>query len=1113
MFRGRYLKIKDDIMSGKHILSGFILLLSAILIIPSVLGEIDGQVYLVYDNGNQDTISSKIDDGKVSFHFSNEEILISQIKSDGSFIAHPDSFYCWKDCNIFPKIFLEEVRIFENDKPLTNVHIPYSNAINEDQNPKSVLLSVFKDNKVKNDQPLFKTNNIDNFDVPILSQNIDNFVYSVKWKGVLIVPESKDYFFFLNVSNMGKVWVDNEIVYSQYGPISNDSYLNKKSLKEGKHNLTIEYITTSNYHPNIFWGVDRNTLEVISNSYLLFESGGSKKINHNESLSITRSTLQDVGLSNIYPTYAIWGYNTIDTSKRPILLIHGWSNKDLGQDQTNMDSQWGNVPLALENKGHEVLELVYNPAKLDNRKNAGMFSTITQIIRNNYPNFNQMDVVSHSMGGMVVRGYIQNLGISQSGNPRSYQNDIRKYVIIASPMHGTYLANLINNNYNFPSSCDVIDYFLNLNEISEATLNMEQGSDYIWDLNSQTLNKNINYFTIAGFKQFPTCFFNNLEPTDGLVGVTSSNLLKNNVPHVLVKQFHSDIHKSDQTVNIISAFINGNLNLIKSYLNNGEYYINPNDPNSDYNPFTKGEVLIQFKNINPTNVVLKNDYETYTLVKNTRTGRWFYLNFQDFNNFQTRMFIGSYDVYYNRGNGLIDSGVDLVIDKGATTLKLIADSDSDGLLDEFDVCSNQFGTYCHGCPQPACNICNQASCPSIGAPTCVNSPSTTQCGTDFSEYGCPWGMNYSSDTGVRFHDLHCNGFGTCIDDSQNWIVDEECSISQSCFWDELGQGDINFICKCKPSWILNQSWSSCINGHQSRNYYDINNCNVSDSKPNNKFINCSFIETISPKNGNYEERSLPFIINLLEEVQTLEYSDNNARYSRLCSKCQFFNKSKNFDDGYHNLSIKATDYNSKVYLQNVSFFIDSIAPRVLKQEPGNNDLSNGHFKVKYTEDNVQSIALHFGNHLIAKSDCPSGRNVECDFYVNVSEYDGETIPYWFEVSDLFNTASYRRQFNVLIDTSLPILTIYHPLNRTIYPRRVPFNITINENNPDSLLYIDYSDRRPQNKTLCRECNDYGFTRPKTKLFSEGNHTIEFIALDKVGNINKQIVTFEVNVSN
>lgn len=70
-----------------------------------------------------------------------------------------------------------------------------------------------------------------------------------------------------------------------------------------------------------------------------------------------------------------------------------------------------------------------------------------------------------------------------------------------------------------------------------------------------------------------------------------------------------------------------------------------------------------------------------------------------------------------------------------------------------------------------------------------------------------------------------------------------------------------------------------------------------------------------------------------------------------------------------------------------------------------------------------------------------------------------------------------------------LCTIHSPTNSSIYPeRRIQFNISASEK-LEKIEYIDFSDSRPRWKRLCKNCDEYGFERKRTKSFKEGEHEI------------------------
>src|SRR3989338_7276745 len=115
----------------------------------------------------------------------------------------------------------------------------------------------------------------------------------------------------------------------------------------------------------------------------------------------------------------------------PVLLVHGWSNEASGQQ-----GNWGSLENGLEDNGYDVWKIQYYPANMSNRKNAWLVAESISKIKQE-TEYNKINVVSHSMGGLATRGYIQNMATGPDGLIKPYSNDIDKYVIIASPMYGS----------------------------------------------------------------------------------------------------------------------------------------------------------------------------------------------------------------------------------------------------------------------------------------------------------------------------------------------------------------------------------------------------------------------------------------------------------------------------------------------------------------------------------------------------------------------------------------------------------------------------------------------------------------------------------------------------
>lgn len=75
---------------------------------------------------------------------------------------------------------------------------------------------------------------------------------------------------------------------------------------------------------------------------------------------------------------------------------------------------------------------------------------------------------------------------------------------------------------------------------------------------------------------------------------------------------------------------------------------------------------------------------------------------------------------------------------------------------------------------------------------------------------------------------------------------------------------------CEPNWVLNTTWSDCINDTQRKNYYDLNNCNKPEFRPSDRLRTCSLLP---PPIDVY--RTLPKNVTIGEEFNTVLSVDVN----------------------------------------------------------------------------------------------------------------------------------------------------------------------------------------------------------------------------------------------
>jgi len=98
-----------------------------------------------------------------------------------------------------------------------------------------------------------------------------------------------------------------------------------------------------------------------------------------------------------------------------------------------------------------------------------------------------------------------------------------------------------------------------------------------------------------------------------------------------------------------------------------------------------------------------------------------------------------------------------------------------------------------------------------------------------------------------------------------------------------------------------------------------------------------------------------------------------------------------------------------------------------------------------------------------------------------------------------------KTWNFTINSTISIfeMTIYSPQSGIFASRRTPFNISL-DGEASRIEYISYNERMPRWRSLCTDCEDYGyFGRQRMKLLNEGENLIGIRATDFVGRTTEQ----------
>lgn len=283
--------------------------------------------------------------------------------------------------------------------------------------------------------------------------------------------------------------------------------------------------------------------------------------------------------------------------------------------------------------------------------------------------------------------------------------------------------------------------------------------------------------------------------------------------------------------------------------------------------------------------------------------------------------------------------------------------------------------------------------------------------------------------------------------------------------------------------------------------------------------NNSFSMSInSPINKVYNKKQifLDIIIDKpIENINFISSNDLTLSEKTLCKNCNRFYGSKTFHEGEQFLTIIGRNRLETIE-KNVTFFIDSIKPRLSIIYPRNNNYVNGkNFQLKIIEKMPNSLSIYYGNDINGikseiiniSNNCKIDKKENeyiCDFDVDLGFYEKEKIYFYYYISDIANNTYISRPVWINVDTTCPIIENQDSFAR-LEGDYLNFNIAVIEDNLKSIQFIDYKEDNPKLKSLCTTLRE-GFCEKRvyTKL-NEFNITL-FIT-DKAGNILEKSLYF------
>ncbi|MEK6885026.1 MAG: hypothetical protein AABY22_35670 [Nanoarchaeota archaeon] len=224
-----------------------------------------------------------------------------------------------------------------------------------------------------------------------------------------------------------------------------------------------------------------------------------------------------------------------------------------------------------------------------------------------------------------------------------------------------------------------------------------------------------------------------------------------------------------------------------------------------------------------------------------------------------------------------------------------------------------------------------------------------------------------------------------------------------------------------------------------------------------------------------------------------------------------YNRAVSLKEGPNNITIRGVDLSGNIAELNRSFSIDSKAPKITKTSP-KKGFSDGSFTLEFKEENPKELKLHYGNSdtgmretVVNLNNCTKikTRNV-CNIDVNLNDYNGEQIQYWFELKDIADSIAQSRPVFLDVDAVDPVI---NNINYTIIIKSVQFKINITEDHFDIVEYLDSTDDNPKWKKLCSKLKDNICIAKKS--FTSGEHDLSIQVIDEAGNSVAEGISFVI----
>ncbi|MCA9485478.1 MAG: hypothetical protein KC506_01385, partial [Nanoarchaeota archaeon] len=271
----------------------------------------------------------------------------------------------------------------------------------------------------------------------------------------------------------------------------------------------------------------------------------------------------------------------------------------------------------------------------------------------------------------------------------------------------------------------------------------------------------------------------------------------------------------------------------------------------------------------------------------------------------------------------------------------------------------------------------------------------------------------------------------------------------------------------------------------------------------------------SPFEGEiYSDRGIELDLDV-DEIADIDYQDKSdtSRWKQVCTRCSSYSRERSFEEGLNDLTFRVRDVAGNTAFFDISFRIDSKAPRIRSVSP-TSGFTSGLFEIEFEELSPTSLIINYGNdetgfhtHSVdLDSECVVDRNTLCTTQIDLSSYNGEQIEYYVELTDVAGSTDMSSTNFLEVDHSNPSISSLETLKDGRY---VTFILEVNEPFFSEAAYFENVGNNPREKKICSRL-DSNNQCEKRVSFPDGNHEVDIIVRDQAGNEEIQTLQFLID---